>query len=129
MKMNQVLLFIAILAIAELNSCPNQYNFPTCTLDLNYYDSSCFNFNFVGCYYFGYMTTIIDYDWQTCTNLCCDPNIQYLQNSDSIALCENFNNWSNIGDIIIIIMVMIAFVIPSLIVMTWTLFNCCRRCR
>lgn len=125
----QILSFLSLLSLAAFTTCPTQYIFPTCTMDVYYRDSQCFNFDFIGCQYFGYTSSSIEYDWITCCNLCCDSNVQYLTNSDSIVLCSNYNNWQNTGNIILIALASVALVIPSLIVMIWRLVVCYKRCR
>jgi hypothetical protein len=127
MRITAAVVLLAV--IRACSPCPTHYSFPSCTLDVNYLDPSCFTFSFVGCQYVGYTTFIMSSDWTTCTSLCCDSSVGYLMNADSMAVCANYNSWSNTGDIIIITLVMVAFVLPSLVVMTWTLITCYRKCR
>jgi hypothetical protein len=126
-SMSLALSFVSLLAV--MLACPEQYSFPSCVLDVYYIDSSCFNFDFIGCEYTGYTSVIVSYDWQECANLCCDSSLPYLMNADSLALCSNFNSWSTTANLIIIALVMVAFVIPSLVVMVKTLVTCYKRCR
>lgn len=128
-RIEQAILILALSLLHAYSCCPTQYVFPTCTLDVSYLDPSCFNFYFIGCQYIGYTASVVSSDWTTCSSLCCDSTISYLQNSDSMALCANFNNWSHTGDLIIIALVMVAFVLPSVVVMVWTVINCYRKCR
>ena len=123
---------VALLLLSLLHvcgGCPSQYVFPTCTMQVNYLDASCFNFYFLSCQYLGYTASVVSSDWPTCSSLCCDSSLEYLQNADSMALCANFNKWSHTGDLIIITLVVVAFVLPSVVVMVWTLINCYRKCR
>lgn len=127
LRIGEIILLLALLQVCS--GCPSQYVFPSCMMEVSYFDLSCFNFFFIGCEYIGYTGSVVSSDWAICSSLCCDNTVDYLPNADSLTLCANFNNWSHTGDLIIITLVMVAFVLPSVVVMAWTMINCYRKCR
>lgn len=111
-----------------LTQCPNQYIFPSdCSFNIQYTDQACFNFNFRSCNYNGFLGKASSNDWQTCVSLCCDTDINYAQNVDSLKLCANFSTWNDTGMIMIIALVTFAFLVPSVVVIGWTCVSCYRR--
>jgi hypothetical protein len=62
-------------------------------------------------------------------NLCCDSDLSYGMNADSLQLCSNYSYWNEIAIIILIAMVGFAFFVPSTIVIVWTCLTCYRSCR
>lgn len=99
-----LIIFCLTLKVSYGCDSPHGFDHSTCVFYMNYLDSSCNNFNFQQCSweecvawdYSNNQTTCIQYDtfydnsWSYCTNLCCESDVNYPQNADSINKCQEY---------------------------------------